>query len=483
LNNIGVIYRRKGLFIRALDCYQQCLKIQEEFLGKNGTADVLNNIGVIYEEIGDYNKALEYYLRSFDIQEDLSDLDGMADVLNNIGLIYKHMDNNSKALEYFQESLKISYVIHDKMSTAHVLNNIAEVYLIQGKYPDALDNFQQSLKIKEDLSHTTGMVSSLNNIGLVYYELGNNSKAIEWFEKSLKIAKEFDLLAGQKASSKCLYDAYKTIGNYNKALQYYERVVILDDSLKDEETTKKLQQMEFTRQLQADSLLNEKEKLKIQIAHEKIVRKKNRTKNISLLSGSGIVMVIFFLFVFYRQKTQKDKIIADQKIKQLERDKKLVAARSIVNGQEEERKRIAKELHDGLGVLLSTAKLQFTSLKDKSPEHKPLIDKATKLLEQATGDVRKISHNMMPGLLTKFGLFEAVEDLFEKLNETEKLTARLEVIGETKRLPENKEVMLYRVIQEMINNTLKHAEAQDISHKMNIQSDILKIEYSDDQGI
>ena len=175
-----------------------------------------------------------------------------------------------------------------------------------------------------------------------------------------------------------------------------------------------------------------------------------------------------FLFIFNRHKARKDRIIAEQRIFQLEEEKKLLAARSIIEGQEEERKRIAKELHDGLGVLLSTAKMQFTTIKDKSPENKPLIERATKLLEQAAGDVRRISHNMMPGLLTRFGLYEATEDLMEELDETKGLTATCRIKGDTKRLPENTEIMLYRVIQEMVNNTLKHAEAKNISINMNI---------------
>jgi len=151
-----------------------------------------------------------------------------------------------------------------------------------------------------------------------------------------------------------------------------------------------------------------------------------------------------------------------------------------VEGQEEERKRIAKDLHDGLGVLLSTAKIQFTAIKDKSPENKPIIDKATKLLEQATGDVRKISHNMMPGLLTKFGLYEATEELIDRINETEEIKAKIDISGEQIRLTENREIMLYRIFQEIINNTLKHAGAKNILLQIKILIDQLQIEYSDD---
>ena len=177
----------------------------------------------------------------------------------------------------------------------------------------------------------------------------------------------------------------------------------------------------------------------------------------------------------------REKYVRLQKrVNQLEEEKKLLAARSIVTGQEEERKRIARELHDGLGVLLSSAKMHFTTIRDKSPESKPLIDKATQLLEQATGDVRRISHNMMPGLLTKFGLYEAVEDLFEQVDEMEGIHASVVIEGEKSRLNENTEIMLYRIIQEMVNNALKHAEAKNILLKINILQGKLRVEYNDD---
>jgi len=152
----------------------------------------------------------------------------------------------------------------------------------------------------------------------------------------------------------------------------------------------------------------------------------------------------------------------------------------MIEGQEEERKRIARELHDGLGVLLSATKMQFTSIKDTSPENRPMIEKAIQLLEQASGDVRKISHNMMPGLLTKLGFFEAVEDLFDNLNDTGNLQAILEINGSQERMPENREIMLYRIVQEMVNNTLKYAQAGKIKLLINVLSDHLTMVFADD---
>jgi signal transduction histidine kinase len=235
-------------------------------------------------------------------------------------------------------------------------------------------------------------------------------------------------------------------------------------------------------------LLYEKEKDKAQILFLKnenlgkdlVVERRTRQRNAYLFSGTGIVALLVFFISYYSQRTRKNRIIHEQRIRQLEEEKKLLAARFLVEGQEEERKRIAKELHDGLGVLLSSAKMHFTSIRDKSPEARPMIDKATRLLEQASGDVRRISHNMMPGLLTRFGLYEAVEDLVEQVDEKEGLHAVVEITGEKTRLKENTEIMLYRIIQEMVNNTLKHAVAHNIKIAFRIHPGFLKVEYSDD---
>jgi len=129
--------------------------------------------------------------------------------------------------------------------------------------------------------------------------------------------------------------------------------------------------------------------------------------------------------------------------------------------------------------LLSATKMQFTEIRDKNPENQVLISKATKFLEQASSDVRKISHNLMPGLLTKLGLYEALEDLFENIDETESMDAKIEVLGPKERLPENMEIMIYRMVQEMVNNTIKHAGASKIDLTIIVQSDEINLSYSD----
>ena len=191
-------------------------------------------------------------------------------------------------------------------------------------------------------------------------------------------------------------------------------------------------------------------------------------------------MLILFFLVYYRQKAVKDRIVAENRIRQLEEEKRMLSARALVEGQEDERKRIAVELHDGIGVLLSAVKMQFTSIRDNSPENQPLIDRANHLLEQVSGDVRRISHNMMPGLLTKLGLFEALGDLFDNISETEGITVLAEIPDQAERLPENREIMIYRIIQEMVNNTLKHAKAEHINLKISFVEGEMEINYSDD---
>jgi signal transduction histidine kinase len=179
-------------------------------------------------------------------------------------------------------------------------------------------------------------------------------------------------------------------------------------------------------------------------------------------------------------RAKKNRIIAEQKIQKLEDEKKLMAAQSILVGQEKERERIARELHDGIGVLLSTASIHFSSVESKTDkETSEMIKKANKLLKDASKEVRQISHNMMPGVLSKFGLQEAIEDLFEDVEEAGDMQTDLDIALGDERLAENTEIMIYRIVQEMLNNTLKHAQASAVSMSLTKQNDKLIIEYKD----
>jgi len=285
LNNFGSINMNQGNYPKALDYYQRSLEIRKEISDKRGMAGALNNIGLIYMNQEEYSKALNFYQRSLTIKEEISDISGMSNTLNNIGMIYMKQGDYPKALDYYQRSFEIREEISDKRGMAGALNNIGEIYMNQSDYPRALDFYQRSLKINEEISDKRGIAITLNNIGEISNRQGDYAQAIIWCEKSLKISEEIDILEAQRNACLYLYDAYKALHNDNKALEYHERITILNDSLQAEETSTKLQQMEFARQMLADSLIREKEKLRIKIAHEAEVRKKNRTRNILILSA------------------------------------------------------------------------------------------------------------------------------------------------------------------------------------------------------
>jgi len=478
-NLMGVAHKMNSRYDSAVFYYLKFIKLSEQIGYIEGLGKAYVNIGVLYYDLNDFGKAREYLLESIKVNEQFNHLRYIGIAYNNLGSIAYTQQKYDEALGYFNTALEIYEKLDNLYGIANLTNNIANVYEDRKEYNKAFAMFSKAKDIYEKMGDIDGYIAAYKNMALIYEGRRNYEKALAIYDTCLLLAREINSSFRIKEIYYNIYRTYELMQDYTNAFYYLVKYDEIKDSIFNIEKSKTIADLQLKYEKEKDQariLTLENENLEKDLS----LRKRTNQRNIYLFSGSGTIAVILFLLVFYRHKARKDKIIADQKIRQLEEEKKLLAARSIVNGQEEERKRIAKELHDGLGVLLSTAKMQFTTLRDKSPENRPLIEKATKLLEQAAGDVRKISHNMMPGLLTKFGLYEAVEDLIEQLDETEGLNAGVEITGDTKRLPENTEIMLYRIIQEMVNNTLKHAQAKNISMSINIQPEILNIKYSDD---
>lgn len=474
---IGIINEFQLDYDSAINNYYKSVRIYEQLVRPNSIGIALLNIGDMYENLRDYNKSLQNFKRGLALFEQQNDTWNIGLANNKIGIIYSQLGKYDSAMYYYNICNIYYDSAHNLSGLGHLDINKGNVYMKWKMYDSAYFHFNRATNSFKQMDFKRGYLNSLLALAYYYSEKNQEKKALEIYDECWDFATLVDPQALRDIYLNIL-SIHEKAGDYKKAFEYQSKYLDIRDSIFKIDKAKIIADVELKYEKEKDQakiLALENENL----SKDLTLRKRTNQRNIYLFSGAGVISIILFLLIFYQHKAKKDKIIADQKIKQLEEEKKLLAAKFIVEGQEQERKRIAKELHDGLGVLLSTTKIQFTSIKDKSPENNIIIDKATKLLEQATGEVRKISHNMMPGLLTRFGLFEAAEELIDQVDESEGLSATCEITGDTKRLPENTEIMLYRVIQEMVNNTLKHAEATIISLKIEVHSELININYRD----
>ncbi len=452
--------------------YMKAIGICEKKNDQKNLGLILRNLGNVYFNNEQYDIALKYFNRSLEIGLKTNNTFLMAGNYNNLGQVAGANGELTDAAGYYVKAEKLFVELKDKRGIADVNNNSGDVYFKLKNYPTAFEKFDKALKIYRDINYPRGIITAILNKAAVYSEQGNIRQSLALQDSCMLFAKKTgdrDLLLFYYRNSS---NNFEKIGNYKNALIYQKDYKNAYDSIFSLEKTKSINEL---------VLKYEKEKDQARILTlEKENLQKTYQRNAFMFTIVGILAIALFIFIYFRQKVAHEKIVAEQKILQLEEEKKLMAAKLLVEGQEEERKRIATELHDGLGVLLSATRMQFSIISDKSPENKELIEKATKMLEQASGDVRKISHNMMPGLLTKLGFFEAVGDLFERIDDAGDLRAVCTITGSQERLPENKEIMLYRIVQEMVNNTLKHAKARNIEIRIGELPGLLDISYSDD---
>ena len=472
-NAMGTLFKNLSDYDSAAVYYLKGLNYLDKEKDEFQIAAIFNTLGDAYLYDAQFETAGKYYNMAININKKYPvRIVKLALNYINLGRLYRDQDKFIEALGYYDQAMDISLQRGDSMAIFHLYNNYGDIYFNQGNYNKAIQYFEKALNGYTRHDYLKGVVVALGNLASVYIEEGNYKQGMALNDSCLSLTYKI----GDKGLR---MDAYRNIskifnktGNYKLSREYLLKYTTLKDSIYN------LKKSKFSNDL---IVKYEKERQDAQILKlEKETLDKTNQRNLILYSGLGIILLIIFVSIYLRQRAVKEKIIAQHKIRQLEEEKKLMAAKMIVEGQEKERKRIARELHDGLGVLLSATKMQFTTIKDHSPENQPMIKKAIQLLEQASGDVRKISHNMMPGLLTKLGFFEAVEDLFENIHDSGELQALVEIEGEQERFTENKEIMLYRIVQELVNNALKHAKAKKIKLKIDIGPDNLHLVFADD---
>lgn len=294
MNYIGVAYRNQGDYSTASEYYFKALRLAE--LSKNyeqiGYSQI--NIGNIYLYQKNYTEALNFFYAALKVADKTQDIKMQAYVYLNIGRAYRAKEEFEKAIEYYLKTLKLRERLNDKPGIATSLADIGEVYRLQKNYPKAIEYFEQALVNFEALKNQGGIAYNLNSLALIYKQQGDFGKAMEQAQKSLKIAEQFKLKNDIKRATLTISQIFELQRNFEQAFLYFKRFYMVNDSLFNEESNRKILQLNSLyesekKQAQID-LLTKDRKLK-----EVEIRRSNTLIYglvASILLGVGLVVVL-----------------------------------------------------------------------------------------------------------------------------------------------------------------------------------------------
>ncbi len=340
---------------------------------------------------------------------------------------------------------------------AIALSNLGEVYGLKGDNAKARLYFKQALVIDSKTEDLFGAAISNLNLAGTYVNSGDTDSALFYYDKSEKIAKELNAkqILVQLYSSKA--ELFQLNKDFSAALESMKLYNQYHDSLYNEKKAEELAEAEA--KYEALKKDNEIRMLKNEQVISIIQQKQYQSERIAWISlvSLGIVILVYL----YKRYQQKQTVLFNLKMLQ----QKELYLKAIVETQEEERKRIAKDLHDGIGQTLSGIKLSLVTIVTKMPEEevKVKLQSLSQTLDTACSDVRSISHQMMPRLLQEEGLIPAIGDMLEKSFRLSSISYNFEHYGMEGRVKENIEISLYRICQELINNIIKHSGATEVS--------------------
>ena len=365
---------------------------------------------------------------------------------------------------------------------ADAFNLIGLYHYKRAQYPQALSFYQHALE--KALRGNYQVAQYHHAIGRTYLKLGDLPQAYTYLQRAEKEALEAQSQDTYYLVCRDLGEYYAKIGQTAQAYRYIQQYTQLNDSILRAETR------QYSAYLEAAFESERKESEILRLKTEKLEQSlilKQRNTYLLLSLGFLILGGIYFGFKSKndrqrRQLLEQDKKLQDEKIISLEKEQQVISLQSMITGQESERNRIARDLHDGLGGLFSTVKMYFSTLQHEQPTlgAHPLFQKSMELIHSAAEELRRIAHNLMPEVLLKLGLINAIQDLCNNIQGSRLLKISLQAYGMENRLNPQTEIMLYRIVQELLNNILKHAQATQVIIQFNRHQEKLSITIEDD---
>jgi two-component system, NarL family, sensor kinase len=396
---------------------------------------------------------------------------------------YIQLNENTKARSHLDSAVLLNKSLNNIQVTTLVINTEGVYYNAVNDWPAALTSYLAAYKIADSVKNEYLQSEAGDNVAKMYLKLGNLNEAEKYALESNNIARLLNNFTVAASTYNTLKESAAKKGNFEKAFQFAGLNKLYADSASNNESKKSILNLEAKYQNQK----KEKEIADLTIANkekELAVVKRNRLLTIGGISAAALLLTIGLFYRNSKQQqllTEKENTLQQEQIKFLERQQQVVSLQSMLNGQETERTRIAKDLHDGLGGLFSTVKMYFSTLKHEQEvlQSNELFGKSYELIDTASEEVRRIAHNMMPEVLMKLGLIHALQDMCSNISAGKLLQAKLQWYGMEQRMNASTEIMLYRIVQELLNNIIKHAQASEAIVQFNRDTNRLTVTVED----
>lgn len=260
----------------------------------------LSNIGGIYLQQENIPKAKEYFQRILEFSIKENNQERLASIQANMGHTHTKAGEYTQAMPYLEKAKLAFEALDEKVDLANVLTTVGMVLSYQGKNTEALVHINRALELRKEADDSFGLAYTLSQKGEIELRQANYSLAIQHCTKAFDLANGIGALVPQKDACQCLYDSYKGLGKGAEALVQLEMLNTINDQLQNEESAKKLQEMEFEKEVFADSLAHVEKARLVKVAHEKEVRKNNKTRN--ALIGAGLLALLLAAAFYSRWK-------------------------------------------------------------------------------------------------------------------------------------------------------------------------------------
>jgi len=469
--NMGLNYYYQGINDKSIESFINAIFYSEKIGNIDRVAICISNIGNIYLELETFEKAIEYYKRSISIALDNNDIVTLSQSYNNLGYTYLNLNELDSANYYLHKSKVITEQQNFENTFPKLYKNLSNLFMQKNIYDSALYYAQLSYSVSNNLKFVEQKIAAKFNLASINRVLKNYKLSEMYFLELIKETEDRGFRYKNEIQLE-LSGLYEDMGDYKKAFDYSVLSYASRDSIYHEESNKQIAEMEAKYQ-------SEKKEEEIKLLQE-TAKLDKATAKVNRIASSAIIviLILIIILVIISYRSYKHKQLAEKRKTQQNAERKVLDA--VIETEYNERKRFAEDLHDGLGVLLSTTRLYINEIEDSNKEEqKTLIVQSNAMLDDAIGNARNIANNIMPAALKNNGLEVAIKSFCDKINASGTIFIKVQALNLQKHYKSTLEITIYRMLTEMVNNTLKHAEATEISISLAQKNSKLFVYYKD----